>query len=90
MYSIAMSKKFEKKVKKIIKFDNALYLKIKELIKILALDPHNPKLKSHKLSGNLKGLYSISCGLDCRIIFEIDFQNKLIILVDFGTHDNVY
>lgn len=52
MYSIAMSKKFEKKVKKIIKFDNALYLKIKELIKILALDPQNPKLKSHKLSGN--------------------------------------
>jgi mRNA interferase YafQ len=57
-------------------------------------DPFSTDLKSHKLSGNLYGLYACSCGYDCRIVFSIkkDIKNKteFIILVDIGTHDEVY
>lgn len=90
MYSISTSKKFEKKLKKLYKYNKELYLKIKELITTLAENPLNPILKSHKLSGILNGLFAISCGYDCRIIYEIDNTRKTIILIDFGTHDNVY
>ena len=51
-------------------------------------------LETHALRGGSKGLLSCSCGYDCRIIFRLepspkpDTQN--IVLLDVGTHDEVY
>jgi len=53
---------------------------------------HN--LKTHKLSGNLFGLLACSCGYDCRIIFSIQInletKEEEILLIDLGTHNDVY
>ena len=44
--------------------------------------------------GELLGLRACSCGYDCRIIFAIetdeDSKEKVILLLDIGTHDEVY
>lgn len=63
MYSITFTKNFEKKLKKLLKNDTILYSKIKEIIYLLVEDPFNPKLKTHKLTGRLSGLYALSCGI---------------------------
>ncbi|MEH1768439.1 type II toxin-antitoxin system RelE/ParE family toxin [Nostoc sp.] len=57
-------------------------------------DPFTPSLKSHKLTGNLAGLWSCSVAYDCRIIFIFSEDEKLlemvILLIDIGSHDEVY
>ncbi len=53
-----------------------------------------PNLGTHKLGGNLKGLRACSCGYDCRIAFSIEKDKTTnedsIILLDIGTHDEIY
>ena len=60
----------------------------------MQLDVFAPSLGIHKLSGNLFGLLACSCGYDCRIVFTIeqDAENdrEVIVLLDIGTHDEVY
>lgn len=60
----------------------------------LAEDPFHPTLKTHKLSGQLKGLWACSVEYDARVVFAFepdpDTGNDLIVLIDLGTHDEVY
>jgi mRNA-degrading endonuclease YafQ of YafQ-DinJ toxin-antitoxin module len=60
----------------------------------LAEDPFTPALDTHKLKGVLEGLWACSAAYDCRIVFEFvqspDRQEEVILLVDIGTHDQVY
>ena len=57
-------------------------------------NPSDPVLKTHKLSGRLSGLWACWVEYDCRIVFafklDSDGQEQLILLVDIGTHDEVY
>jgi mRNA interferase YafQ len=46
------------------------------------------KMDTHLLRGELAGLYACSCGYDYRIIFPI--EDNQIILLDLGSHDQVY
>jgi mRNA interferase YafQ len=49
---------------------------------------------SHKLSGNLEGLWSCTVAYDCRIIFSFsedeEYLEVIILLIDIGSHDQVY
>jgi len=47
-------------------------------------NPYDSRLKTHKLHGKLKKLWSFSIDKSYRIIFE--FVGKDIILLDVGTH----
>jgi mRNA-degrading endonuclease YafQ of YafQ-DinJ toxin-antitoxin module len=51
-------------------------------------------LGTHKLSGELTGLWACSCRYDCRIVFALetdeDTGREVILLLDVGTHDEVY
>ena len=54
-------------------------------------DPFNLKLKTHKLSGKLKELWSFSLDYDLRVVFYFTKDKpKKAVLVDIGTHDEVY
>ena len=51
-------------------------------------------LGTHKLEGKLADLLACSCGYDCRVVFAIETNKesneKVIVLLDVGTHDEVY
>jgi mRNA interferase YafQ len=47
-------------------------------------------LGTHKLEGKLSGLLSCSCGYDCRIVFSLENGEEIVLLLDVGTHDDVY
>ena len=85
---------FQRSYKKFIKGNTPLQEKINTALRLLADDPTSPQLKTHKLSGKLLGLLACSCGYDCRIVFLIEEDNvteeKNVVLIDFGTHDEVY
>jgi mRNA interferase YafQ len=91
---IVAHKSFKKAFKKLIKKNPQLQDRILDILDLLENDPFTHSLKSHKLTGDLDGYWSCSVNYDCRIIF-IFFQDEkseetLIILVDIGSHDEVY
>lgn len=54
-------------------------------------DPFEAKLKTHKLSGKLKDLWSFSIEYDLRVVFFFTKDKpKRAVFVDIGTHDEVY
>ena len=63
----------------------------KEKIKLFVSDPFHPSLKTHRLSGKLKGLWSISISYEERLTFEfVDKGMKKALLIDIGKHKTVY
>jgi toxin HigB-1 len=63
--------------------------KFKESIEIFKVNPFDSRLKTHKLSGNLKELYSFSLDYNYRVIFSF-FESDRVIFEDIGTHEQVY
>ncbi len=92
---LVLSKTFEKSYQKFTGKNQALKTSISKALLKLQHDAYEPALKTHKLSGKLELYLACSCGYDCRIIFTIekDLSNpdkENILLLDIGTHDNVY
>ena len=90
---VVWSSGFTRSFKKITKRNQQLRDQITEVLMLLAEDPFTPSLKSHKLTGNLEGLWSCSVAYDCRIIFEFSEDDELevfILIINIGNHDRVY
>ncbi len=51
-------------------------------------NPFDHSLKTHMLSGNLKGRYACSLTHELRIIFKL--TEDTIHLLNIGNHDDVY
>ena len=56
----------------------------------LESDPFQPHLDYHPLSGKLKGFQAVSITYSYRIILTIEITERQIILLDIGSHDEVY
>jgi addiction module RelE/StbE family toxin len=68
---------------------------VEPLLAALALleeDAFHPRLKAHKLKGDLQGSRACSFGYDMRIVFELSSSEmgESILLQSVGTHDEVY
>jgi mRNA-degrading endonuclease YafQ of YafQ-DinJ toxin-antitoxin module len=52
----------------------------------------DPRLRTHKLNGDLSGIWARSGGYDVRIVFRFiqTADTELIALLSIGTHDEVY
>ena len=67
---------------------------IEETLRLLQENPFAPLLATHKLKGKLAGSWACSVGYDLRIVF--DFVKSAsqpeddILLLEIGTHDEVY
>ena len=55
--------------------------------KIFRRNPFDPKLKTHKLQGKLRGFFSFSIGYKFRIIFEFSRDKKIVYFHSVGNHD---
>ncbi|MEP0918408.1 hypothetical protein NC981_16380 [Leptolyngbya sp. DQ-M1] len=58
-------------------------------LEIFIANPFDPSLRTHKLSGKLKDLYSFSLEYDERVVFYFTEDGNAV-FVDVGTHDEVY
>ena len=59
---------------------------------LMSEDAFDPRLKTHKLKGDLDGVWACSAGYDLRILFELVQHEaaEAILLLTMGTHDEVY
>ncbi|MGI8884837.1 MAG: type II toxin-antitoxin system RelE/ParE family toxin [Pyrinomonadaceae bacterium] len=84
-FSSSFKRAFKKKIAGKKERENNFWRKI-ELFKD---DPFDPQLKTHKLSGKLKDLWSFTLEYDLRVIFAFA-DGKKVALVDIGNHKEVY
>ena len=57
-------------------------------LKLFEINPQNPILRDHSLTGNFKGLRSFSVTGDIRVIYYIEGETAYFI--DIGSHNQVY
>jgi mRNA-degrading endonuclease YafQ of YafQ-DinJ toxin-antitoxin module len=69
MSELVLTSRFERAFRRLIGKNPALQPPIEAALRRLAMDANDPRLKTHHLSGQLKGLHACSVGYDCRIVF---------------------
>ncbi|MCC5609148.1 type II toxin-antitoxin system YafQ family toxin [Nostoc sp. CHAB 5834] len=94
MRLLVLTPKFQRAFRKFVKRNTELQQRIEDILQQMEADVFAPALGTHKLSGKLDGLQSCSCGYDCRVVFSIELNietnSEAIVLLDIGTHDEVY
>lgn len=88
MFSIVVSKRFKKNLKVFLKKHPDLTLSIEEQMNLLQIDPFDHRLKTHPLTGKLKGTHALSISYEYRLVFSV--HKDEIWLLAIGTHDEVY
>lgn len=86
---VSFSSTFKRSFKKRIKASSDLETKFWQKLEQFTINPFDPSLKTHKLSGKLKEFWSFSIDYDKRVLFYFTQENKAV-FVDIGSHDEVY
>jgi addiction module RelE/StbE family toxin len=90
MYTLAWTAGFTRSAEKFTKSHPQLREKFASILRDLERDPFQPHLKYHQLKGNLKGVKAVSITCSYRITLTILIADREIILLDVGSHDDVY
>ena len=94
MKSITFASSFKRAYKALIRKRPDLKPKVETALALLAENPFEPLLQTHKLKGKLSGSWAATIEYDCRIVFDFVQNPALgedeILLIDIGSHDEVY
>jgi addiction module RelE/StbE family toxin len=93
MRELVLTPKFKRSFKKFVKRNSSLETKIIQILQLMKEDVFATQLSTHSLQGKLSGLKACSCGYDCRILFTVETsqdRTEVIVLLDIGTHSEVY
>ena len=89
MIEIAFSSSFKRAFKKKVAENKNLETQFWERVELFKNNPFDPKLKTHRLSGKLKDLWSFSIEYDLRVVFYFAGDQRAV-FVDIGSHKEVY
>ena len=89
MIKITWDQGFKRIYKKKVKNNDELKKKFGDAMDLFSKNLFNPRLRTHKLTGKLEGLWALSIDYDCRVIFQFIDKNE-VLLIDIGGHDEVY
>ena len=83
-----ISPDLDKELRKIKSKDSRLAQKIEKQLHLFQQNHLHPSLRTHKLSGNLDNMWSISIDKNLRMLFFLDSSGAYFF--ELGTHDQVY
>lgn len=89
-YRLIYTDSYNKRARKFLKKHPELRGQYIKALQLLELNPYHPSLRLKGLQGRLTGLSSVSINRSYRILLELIIQGKDILLVDIGSHDQVY
>lgn len=90
IYRIIYTPGYNRRAARFLKKHPDLSTQYEKALRILEINPYHPSLRLHRLKGSLNGLHSVSINLSYRITLELILDDKMIILVAVGGHDDVY
>lgn len=89
MTKVYYSSIFKRSFKRRISGNPGKESRFQEEVEAFATNPFTPKLRTHKLAGELEGRWSFNAGYDLRIVFSFTDDGDAVLL-DIGTHREVY
>lgn len=90
MFSITTSQQFLRQARKFFKKHPDLKPRFARVVADLQKDPFQPGLALHPLGGKLAGCHAVRLTYSYRITLTLLITDKEIILLDIGSHDEVY
>lgn len=90
MIEIKYADSYEKKAIKFFKKHKDIYPQYKKTIELLQHNPQHPSLRTHKLQGKMSRFSSVSINMKYRVVIDFIIVDDTIILVDIGSHSDVY
>ena len=89
-YQLIYPDSYIKRAKKFLRKHPEIHTQYRKTLELLELNPKHPSLRLHDLGGRLKGLSSVSINMSYRIVLELMIKDEEIILINIGSHDQVY
>lgn len=90
MLNIVYTKSYNKRAAAFLKKHPDLTGQYKKTLRLLETNPGHPALNLHKLKGKKKELYSVSINVKFRLTLYFIIREYKIILVQVGSHNEVY
>lgn len=90
MYALVWTACFTRAAEKFVKYHPELRAKFTATLRDLEVGLFQAHLKYHHLTGKLKGIQAVSLTHSYRITLTVMVTEQEIILLDIGSHDEVY
>ncbi|HEX5415700.1 MAG TPA: plasmid stabilization protein [Chloroflexota bacterium] len=89
-FQLVRTSHFDRQLARFVRRHPDLKPRIASLLRDLESDPFQPHLRLHPLSGELEGIYAASLTHAYRLTLTITPTDQEIVLLDIGSHDDVY
>ena len=89
-YTIIYPESYIRRARKFLSRNPDLARQYQKILELLEINPFHPSLRLHPLKGRLAGLHAVSINISYRITLELFIRENEIILVNVGTHEEVY
>ncbi len=90
MFTLVTTEYFLRRARRFLKKHPDLRGRFAQVLDDLKQDPFSPHLVYHQLGGRLQELQAVRINYDYRIILTIKITDKEVVLLDIGSHDEVY
>ncbi|MFQ5586931.1 MAG: type II toxin-antitoxin system YafQ family toxin [Thermodesulfobacteriota bacterium] len=90
MYEIITTRHFMRNARKFLRKHPDLRDRVAKVIDDLKEDPFQPHLELHALGGKLEDIFAASISHSYRLTLSLKITEKEIILLDIGSHNEVY
>lgn len=90
MFSLVWTAAFTRAAEDFVRRHPDLHGRLATVLRDLERDPYQPHLRHHPLRGKLKGVRAVRLTDAYRITLTVAISEKEIVLLDIGTHDEVY
>lgn len=89
-FGLVATEHFERRARKFLRKHPDLRATLRDTLDDLSRDPFQPRLKLHSLGGKLSGIQAVSLTHTYRLTLILKVTEQEIVLLDLGTHDEVY
>ena len=89
-FTLVTTRHFEHRARKFLRKHPDLRPTLSDTLDNLSQDPFDPSLRLHKLSSNLTGIQAVSLTHSYRLTLTVQITEQEIVLLDIGSHDEVY
>jgi toxin HigB-1 len=90
VYRILYTDAYVKRAKRFARKHPDIIPQYENTLKLLEINPFHDSLELHKLKGKLSGHYAVSINIYYRIRLDLISEGNKILLIDVGSHDDVY
>lgn len=90
MYKLIFPDSYTRRATRFLRKHPEVRNQYQKTLELLEVNPCHPSLRLHSLGGRLKGLSSVSINMSYRIVLEMVIKDDEIILINAGSHDQVY